>query len=258
MRLYVRSGIPPFVLPFLILSKRLHSIYVLRLFNDCWATFISVVAINLFDVKMYALAAIAFSLAVSVKMNVLLYGPGAAVLFLQAIGFWNTLFLGVLAAVVQVAIAAPFWQVDALAYISRAFELSRVFLYKWTVNWRFISEQKFVSSEFALRLMILHVMWLVIILARDYYQGYSQRMSTRRIVMTLAKSQLVGILCARSLHYQFYCWFYWTVPFVLWNSWLAPLGPIIWAAQEYGWLVYPSTVSSSALVVASLALMVIS
>lgn len=257
LRLYVRARMPPIVLPFLVLSKRLHSIYVLRLFNDCWATFLSVCAISLFDGRKLALAAAAFSLAVSVKMNVLLYAPGAALLFLETAGFWRTAIYGVLAVAVQVAVAVPFLEADAWAYASRAFELSRAFLYKWTVNWRFVSYEKFSSPEFAQRLLILHVLWLVVVLGREYYRATAGRLTTRRVLLVLAKSQLVGVLFARSLHYQFYSWFYWTVPLVLYCTPFAALGPVIWAAQEYGWLVFPSTPLSSAFVVGSLALMVV-
>lgn len=32
-------------------------------------------------------------------------------------------------------------------------------------------------------------------------------------------SNLLGILCARSLHYQFYVWFYHTLVWLVWETW---------------------------------------
>jgi alpha-1,3-mannosyltransferase len=83
MRLYIKSGVmPPWSLILLTLSKRLHSIYVLRLFNDCWAIALALAATNLLLETRWAVAICVFSLAVSIKMNVLLFAPGVLVVCL--------------------------------------------------------------------------------------------------------------------------------------------------------------------------------
>jgi alpha-1,3-mannosyltransferase len=76
--------------------------------------------------------------------------------------------------------------------------------------------------------------------------------------MTVLLSSLaIGLLCARSLHYQFFAYLAWATPFLLWRAGLHPiLIYTAWALQEWAWNVYPSTNASSAVVVLSLALQV--
>ena len=65
------------------LSKRIHSIFVLRLFNDAPAMILLHLSMYLFSCDAWALGCVVFSLAVSIKMNVLLFAPGLLLLLLQ-------------------------------------------------------------------------------------------------------------------------------------------------------------------------------
>lgn len=71
---------PPYLLPLLILSKRLHSLFVLRLFNDCFAAGALFLAIYLYQKRLWTLGSIVFSLGVGVKMSLLLALPGVVMI----------------------------------------------------------------------------------------------------------------------------------------------------------------------------------
>jgi alpha-1,3-mannosyltransferase len=84
MVLYVRSkAVPAWALLLLCLSRRLHSIFILRLFNDCLAVFAGYVAIWLLVSHHWRTALLTFSIAVSVKMNILLLAPAVLVILLK-------------------------------------------------------------------------------------------------------------------------------------------------------------------------------
>ena len=74
---------------------------------------------------------------------------------------------------------------------------------------------------------------------------------------TILTANAIGMLCARSLHYQFYAYIAWTTPFLLWRAGFHPIVQYgLWAAQERAWNVYPSTEASSLVVVSVLAIAV--
>lgn len=167
----------------------------------------------------------------------------------------------------------PFITKNATGYFSRAFELSRQFMFKWTVNWRFVGEETFLSRDFSVALLLLHVSILALFslgwvkpsgsnvfrFLQDTIQGRQQQvvLSNTFIMTAMLSSLAIGMLCARSLHYQFFAYLAWASPFLLWRAGLHPvLIYVAWALQEWAWNVYPSTNASSAVVVLSLALQV--
>jgi alpha-1,3-mannosyltransferase len=107
-----------------------------------------------------------------------------------------------------------------------------VFEYKWTVNWRLVDEQTFVSKDFAGVLLACHVFVLLTFLSTKWCRkeeggvfGVFQRgfkgttpVSTDEIILTMFTCNLIGIMFARSLHYQFYSWYFHTLPYLVWQS----------------------------------------
>ena len=162
-RILVRTEkLPPYMLVIMCLtSYRIHSIFVLRLFNDPVAVLFMYLAINLWMDDRISLGSIVFSVAVSIKMNILLYAPAVLIFYLTSQGKLGTLVQLTLCASVQLILGAPFLASHPLQYIIGAFNLGRVFLFKWTVNFRFLPEEVFVSRIFHVSLLILHVLALV-------------------------------------------------------------------------------------------------
>ncbi|KAG8727082.1 dolichyl-P-Man:Man(5)GlcNAc(2)-PP-dolichol alpha-1,3-mannosyltransferase, partial [Ceratobasidium sp. 423] len=157
---YRRAGIPQYVLLLLPLSKRLHSIYVLRLFNDCWAAPLSMGAIHAFQKRHWAIGCILFGLAISVKMNVLLYMPALCLTLLLTNGVVLSLIYLSLTFFAILIPSLPFLESYPKEYLINAFDLGRQFLYKWTVNWRFVPEPTFLSAPFARGLLLCHIVLL--------------------------------------------------------------------------------------------------
>lgn len=215
-------------------------------------------------------------------MTLLLALPAVGVvIFLGTASVAKSVESLVMMVAVQALIGTPFLAGNAWGYLGRAFELSRQFFFKWTVNWRFVGEERFLSKEFALTLLGLHVLTLGVFVttrwlkparkplielvmpvccgeapfARREEEEQVKRGVTPRYIMTaILSANVLGLLFARSLHYQFYAYLAWSTPFLLWRSGLHPvLQYSLFFLQEWAWNVYPSTNASSGVVVGVLA-----
>ncbi|KAL5155699.1 Dol-P-Man:Man(5)GlcNAc(2)-PP-Dol alpha-1,3-mannosyltransferase [Glycine soja] len=324
LAIYVKTDVVPWwALCLLSLSKRVHSIFVLRLFNDCVAMTLLHAALLLFVHRRWNLGLILFSGAVSVKMNVLLYAPPLLLLMLKAMDISGVLLALSGAALVQsvqifrnligwvffvlndlsilsgeflflgikidwfsrILLGLPFLVSYPVAYISRAFNLGRVFIHFWSVNFKFIPEPVFVSRGFAILLLAAHLILLAsfahyswckhegglcnflhsryvfmrmkfaLFLSSSFSKkvGKSSSSSLRilnkeHIVTTMFVGNFIGIVCARSLHYQFYSWYFYSLPYLLWRTnYPTLLRLILFVGVELCWNIYPSNSLSSVL-----------
>jgi len=178
----------------------------------------------------------------------------------------------------QILLAFPFLLKNPWGYLSRAFEFSRQFLFKWTVNWRFMGEERFLSKEFSYALLAGHISLVAVFISTRWVrlpfvdileqlvspppvaeQAKLARKTNPNFILTaILTSVLIGCQFARSLHYQFYAYVAWTTPFLLWRSGMHPIAIYaIWAAQEWAWNVYPSTDTSSIQVIICIKLAVL-
>lgn len=124
-------------------------------------------------------------------------------------------------------------------------------MYKWTVNWKLLDEDLFLNRKFHAALLAGHLALLAVFLrqtlvpygglrellrwrvapARDAAKGVPASASSRKqpaavlprsdptlLVQLLFLSNLAGMVFSRSLHYQFYVWYYHTLPWLLWRT----------------------------------------
>ncbi|KAI9158217.1 dolichyl-P-Man:Man(5)GlcNAc(2)-PP-dolichyl mannosyltransferase [Paramyrothecium foliicola] len=276
MLCYKQAKVPPYVFPLLILSKRLHSVFVLRCFNDCFAAFFLWLAIYCFQRRYWTFGSMIYSWGLGIKMSLLLVLPAVAVVLFLGRGFKGSLSLVWLMTQLQMLIAVPFLAKNPTGYLGRAFELSRQFKFEWTVNWRMVGEEVFLSRSFSVALLGFHVTILLVFLTTRWLRPagrslfamipsflqlkspftqleelrISHYVTPEYVMTTILSANVIGLLFARSLHYQFYAYLAWSTPYLLWRTSPHPILIFpLWLAQEWAWNVFPSTPASSAVVV---------
>ncbi|KAJ7098035.1 mannosyltransferase [Mycena belliarum] len=274
---WLAGGIPNWVVLLLPLSKRLHSIYMLRLFNDCWAVALVQAAIIAYQTGHDDVGTLLFSAALSVKMCIMLYLPALLVVLFMRSGLTATLRHVVTLLASNALLALAFLEEDYWAYLKSAFDLSRVFMYKWTVNWKMMDEDTFLSPLWANGLLLGHFSALIafglavwcnkdggpwIILRRglrkpDLPASFGP-VTADYIATIFFTSNLIGIIFARSLHYQFYSWYAQQLPFLAWRTRYPVIVKIaLIIGIEYSWNVFPSTSVSSTILLAGNTLLLI-
>eukprot|EP01134_Creolimax_fragrantissima_P002779 CFRG2779T1 len=284
LAIYTRAQrVPPVLLLIMsFTSYRIHSIFVLRLFNDPIAMVFAYASFMLLLLDKWNLGCFLYSLAVSIKMNVLLFAPGLLVLLWRKFGFWDTIRrILIFCALPQGVLALPFLTTYPVSYIKGAFNFGRVFAYEWTVNWRFLSEEIFLDKRLHLSLLALHLVLLALLAVTVWTRrhgglwavmtatpklsnetkmsdgtnidnNHTCTPSTHEILFLLFSSNYVGMCFSRSLHYQFYVWYYHTIPYLLWSTKLHIVARIaILMGFEYAWNTYPSTPLSSGILLCS-------
>eukprot|EP01095_Lingulamoeba_sp_RSL-Kostka_P000131 TRINITY_DN10238_c0_g1_i1.p1 TRINITY_DN10238_c0_g1~~TRINITY_DN10238_c0_g1_i1.p1 ORF type:complete len:433 (+),score=81.54 TRINITY_DN10238_c0_g1_i1:27-1325(+) len=265
--LYKQANVgPAWIILLLCVSRRIHSIFVLRLFNDCFAMIFLYFSLLLFCKKKWWLGSFFYSFALSIKMNILLYAPAVGLMLVKQFGFVKTVPHLMFMALIQIVAGLPFLLTFPKEYFNGAFNFSRQFMYKWTVNLKFLPEETFLSKELATGLLVGNLLVLLIfawfkwcksengifnvIISKLPYNNKSSTLSPSHIVAVCFSCNFVGIIFARSLHYQFYVWYYHTLPLLLW---LTPYPTIVrlilLGLIEFVWNIYPMTSYGSLILV---------
>lgn len=339
LRLYTKSRkVPPYVLLISTFTAyRIHSIYVLRLFNDPIAVLFLYAALNLFFDRRWTIGSICFSVAVAVKMNILLFAPALLLFYVANLGYLKTILQLAICGVLQLLLGAPFLITNPEAYLKGSFDFGRVFEHKWTVNYRFLERTIFEDKSFHAFLIVIQI-FLIVLFSHPtiiYFKSYvrlrtlqdqlqpqidlknmeldknrineaksrkknkqlgakeneeeltsDQKKFLKSFEKGLQKStglrpatqspqpiqkekqkvsihfekcaqlailpfflyNFLGMFCARSLHYQFYVWYYHSLPYLVWSTnYNLGVRFLLLALIELCWSTYPSTGFSSSL-----------
>lgn len=208
-------------------------------------------------------------------MNILLYAPALLLAYLSNLTLSQTVTNIFICGAVQLVLGAPFLYANSFAYLKGSFDLGRVFDHKWTVNFRFLSRAVFEDRKLHVALLCLHLLLLLVFLPRlrTYMASFARLKTTfDEVAKSLKKKKneaiqlpyygpanqlfvlpffvvnLIGVACARSLHYQFYSWYFHSLVYLVFcTKYPKPVKFLMLGLIELCWNTYPSTVLSSAL-----------
>lgn len=234
----VPSRFQPVLLSLLASSRRAHSVFVLRLFNDAPCATMTHVAILALISGYPMCACVLYSTAVSIKMSALLYAPAWYVVLASRGGHRYAVTGVAICAIVQVALAWPFVLFDPVAYITRAFDLGRGFKHKWSVNFRWMPctprlietdiedcDGAFSSTWFKAGALAFHAAALIVFAQARWcrphggFLAFFRRPTTKSFspltqAAMLFECNFIGLAFARSLHFQFCVWYANSLPFL--------------------------------------------
>eukprot|EP01048_Picozoa_sp_COSAG05_P019348 COSAG05_NODE_3007_length_2419_cov_2.225000_1_plen_300_part_00 len=181
-------------------------------------------------------------------MNIILFAPALFVLLAVETGASGAAWRIIMCGAIQITLGLPFLLADAKGYLGASFNLSRVFKHKWSVNFRWVPctplppeaegllvdcDGPFTSKVFGLGLLSLmvvmltsfgHARWccdrggLWATISGSVRGRAARGFSAEETVTMLFMSNLIGVACARSLHFQFYVWYYHSLPWLLWHG----------------------------------------
>eukprot|EP00398_MALV-I-01_sp_L67-1_P000228 gene228-805_t len=228
-QLYEMAGAPAWALILALVSKRVHSVFVLRLFNDPIATFFLYVAVwTMLKAKQTPdfLASLLYSISVSIKIHPLLYAPAIGLRLVLTGGWLRAIPQLFIMVMVQIILATPFLMTNAGNYFRYAFGGPGALQQVWSVNWKFLPAEIFYDNYFKLGLFILHVIVLAIFAAKYWIPGgvFSKSIRTWKgnvnpLISDDRSWVAIFFTCVcflRTMHFQFCSWYWHTVPFLAW------------------------------------------
>jgi len=226
-KIYRTAGAPGWLLVLCLLSKRVHSIFCLRLFNDAVAQLLLYLALLLFLERRHLSSALAYSFGTSVKMQPLLCCPAVGLCLVLSGGWGHALRMICVMVLLQVTLAAPFLAANPKAYLARAFGGPGDLQHAWSVNWRALPEAVFAHRAFPALLLLFHVVLLAWFAHRRWIpRGWldsrlrrwsaSEHLDCRAVVCVWFACGFVGVACMRTLHFQYLVWYFHMVPFLAW------------------------------------------
>ena len=109
-------------------------------------------------------------------MNILLFSPALLIAFIATQGVTGAIKQVLTCALIQLLVGYPFLSTYPLEYLMGSFDMGRVFLYEWTVNWRFIPEEIFIHRGFHAILFTAHVVTLLLMVRKwwSMLKSYNQ------------------------------------------------------------------------------------